>query len=83
MNTEVLKVKGMTCGGCSAAIARALKATPGVQDVAVDLAGAAVTVRYDESAANVASLRKAIEGAGYQVVEKSTAPKRAGGCCCG
>lgn len=41
MNTEVINVKGMTCGGCSAAITRALEAMPGVRDVAVDLPGSA------------------------------------------
>ena len=83
MNTEVMNVKGMTCGGCSAAITRALKAAPGVQDVAVDLPRATVTVRYDETAATQASLRQAVRQAGYEVADGPAASRRAGGCCCG
>lgn len=83
MNTEVINVKGMTCGGCSAAITRALEATPGVRNVTVDLPGSAVTVHYDESAATLAALKSAIEGAGYEVAEDRAPRKRGGGCCCG
>lgn len=83
MTTEVMNVKGMTCGGCGAAITKALKATPGVEDVTVDVPGAAVTVRYNEAAATQASLRQAVERAGYEVVDKPGAAKPHGGCCCG
>ena len=33
---EILNLKGMTCGGCTSAVTKALKATQGVEDVAVD-----------------------------------------------
>lgn len=83
MNTEVINVKGMTCSGCGAAITRALKASPGVQDVAVDVPGATVTVRYDEVTTTPASLERAVRQAGYEVADKPTVTKRGGGCCCG
>ena len=33
----ILKIAGMTCGHCKAAVEKALKATPGVIDAKVDL----------------------------------------------
>ena len=33
MQTEILKVTGMTCGGCTSTVTHALKAMPGVDDV--------------------------------------------------
>ncbi len=60
-----LKVKGMTCGGCAAAIKRAIaRVDPGAA-VDVDLKGGQVHV---QSGRDAATLRSAIETAGYQVV---------------
>ena len=47
MQTEILKVTGMTCSGCTSTVTRALKATPGVDDVNVSLSAGEATVRYD------------------------------------
>jgi copper chaperone len=38
MQTEQLKVTGMTCGGCTSSVGHALKAVNGVNDVQVSLA---------------------------------------------
>ena len=40
MQTELLSVSGMTCGGCTSNVTRALKAVSGVSDVQVSLAAA-------------------------------------------
>ena len=37
MQTTVLKIEGMTCGHCKAAVENALKAVPGVTSVTVEL----------------------------------------------
>ena len=37
MDKTMLKIEGMTCSHCKAAVEKALKAVPGVIDVAVDL----------------------------------------------
>ena len=37
MQTEVLHVTGMTCGGCTSNVTRVLKAIPGVGAVSVNL----------------------------------------------
>ena len=58
-----LKIDGMTCGGCRAAVERVLAATDGVERVAVDLqAGRAVVATSDGAAPLIA----AVEGAGYE-----------------
>ena len=82
MRTEVLNVNGMTCGGCTSAVTKALKATQGVTDVVVDLAQAKVTVQLDPALASVDDLRKAVTGAGFEVAEEPRA-KPAAGCCGG
>lgn len=40
-------ITGMGCASCSAAIERALAASPGVSSATVDLAAATLSVRYD------------------------------------
>lgn len=83
MRTEILNVKGMTCGGCTSAVTKSLKAMQGVKDVAVDLGQGEVTVQFDQEAASMDDLRGAVSRAGFEVVEKSSGPKAAGGGCCG
>ena len=45
MQTELLKVSGMTCGGCTSNVTRALKMINGVGDVKVSLAAGEATVQ--------------------------------------
>jgi len=67
MEAVTLKVQGMTCGGCVASVTRVLKAVPGVDDVAVTLTPGEAKVAFDPARTDVAALRAAIEGAGYDV----------------
>ena len=43
---EILNMKVMTCGGRTSAVTKALKATQGVEDVAVDPGKAQATIRF-------------------------------------
>ena len=61
-----LKVAGMTCGHCVAAVTKAVRAVPGVSDVAVDLKAGLVTV---EGQPDVGAIRAAIVEEGYTVEE--------------
>lgn len=81
MRTEILNVKGMTCGGCTSAVTKALQATQGVKDVAVDLEQGKATIRFDEGAASIDDLRGAVTRAGFEVVDNPGPPKSGGGCC--
>ena len=60
-------VLGMSCGHCSAAVTEALTALPGVSAVQIDLPGKRALVTASASL-EIAAVRDAIEGAGYQLV---------------
>jgi len=83
MQTELLKVTGMTCGGCTSNVTHALKAIPGVSDVKVSLAAGEATVQYDQSLTSPGQLKSAVEGAGYGVNATNTVHghQSKGGCC--
>ncbi|MEQ6289287.1 heavy-metal-associated domain-containing protein [Vogesella sp. GCM10023246] len=67
MTQQVLKVDGMTCGGCANGVKNALLAVAGVDAVTVDLASKAVTVDY-HGAAQPAAWQQAVEDAGFDVI---------------
>ncbi len=66
MKEAIIKIEGMSCGHCTAAVGKALKAVAGVQTVTVDLAKkqAVVTGEAPQNA-----LREAIEEIGFDVVD--------------
>ena len=66
METTVLKVTGMTCGGCVRSVSNVLKALPGVANAEVSLEKSEAKVTFDPAIANQAALRRAIEDAGYE-----------------
>ena len=80
MQTEHLKITGMTCDGCAAKVTQALKAVAGVGEVSVSLANHEATVQYDAEKATPDQLTAAITQAGYGLGEAS-APKAKPGCC--
>jgi copper chaperone CopZ len=67
MQTALLKVTGMTCGGCTNKVTSALKAIDGVDDVKVSLTAGEATVQYDERRTSPDQLKSAVQGAGYAV----------------
>ena len=84
MQTELMKVTGMTCGGCTSKVTRALKAIAGVGDVDVSLSAGQATVQYDETVTSPAQLKAAVAGAGYGAGANDEAlsqPSKSG--CCG
>jgi copper chaperone len=84
MQTELLKVTGMTCGSCTGSVTHALKAIAGVGEVKVSLSDGEATVQYDERLTSPEQLKSAVEGAGFGVDATNTAQKPQGkGCCCG
>jgi copper chaperone len=79
MQTEDLKITGMTCGGCARSVTHALQAVDGVDAASVSLEDGSATVRYDEHLTSMPVLRAAVVGAGYGVSGHTMAAK--GGCC--
>lgn len=69
MQTEMLKVTGMTCGGCASAVTRALVAVDGVHNVNVLLRSGEATVDFDEMMTSLDNLKLAVVEAGYGVAE--------------
>lgn len=67
METTVIKIGGMTCGGCVRSVTRVLEEVPGVQDATVSLQPGEARVRFDEAKADLFKLKKAIEDAGYEI----------------
>lgn len=61
----VLKVEGMMCPHCKAAVEKACKGVPGVTDAVVDLKAKTATVT---GSADLAALKKAIVDEGFEVV---------------
>lgn len=78
----VISVGGMMCTHCQAAVEGACKAVGGVENAVVDLKAKTVTVTGDASRA---LLEKAIEDAGYEILDQKTKPVtviRVGGMMC-
>ncbi len=81
MQTELFKVSGMTCGGCTKKITSALKAVSGVGDVKVSLSAGEATVQYDERLTSSDQLKSAVIGAGYDVDSRNGKRSQSKGCC--
>ena len=83
MQTELLKVTGMTCGGCTGTVTRALQAVAGVDDVKVSLSAGEAAVQYDERLTSPEQLKSAVKSAGYGVDAVGAEQKLKGksGCC--
>ncbi len=74
VETATLAIEGMTCASCANFVERALKKAPGVQSAQVNLATEKATVAFLPTATDRASLRAAVEAAGYHVAEPAVAP---------
>ena len=64
-----LTIGGMHCATCALTIQDALTAVPGVADAKVNFALGRATIDYDSNRASVSELRRAVEEAGYKVLE--------------
>jgi copper chaperone len=69
MTQQVIEIGGMTCGHCMSRVRDALTAIPGVTVDRMKVGQA--TVSFDESATDAATIEKAIEDAGYDVLQTS------------
>jgi copper chaperone len=67
METTLIRIGGMTCGGCVSSVTRVLKALPGVQDVQVSLEAAEARVTHDPTQTGPSALKEAVIDAGYEI----------------
>ncbi|EHY87496.1 heavy-metal-associated domain-containing protein [Saccharomonospora azurea] len=69
MDTLVLQVSGMSCGGCEQRIDAVLRRVEGVREVTADHTTGAVRVRIGPELADRGVLVERLATAGYEVVE--------------
>lgn len=65
-------VQGMGCAACVARVENTLKEQKGVADARVSLASNMAQVDYDPAVATPEGLRKAVQGAGYDLIVEGT-----------
>ena len=66
METAIINVNGMTCGGCVRSVTQVLQAQPGVESAEVSLEKKQARVQFDPQRSSLAHLKGAIENAGYE-----------------
>ena len=60
-----IPVQGMTCAACQVSVQKALQRQPGVVDASVNLMMKNAAVTYDPAKTPFASIREALDDAGY------------------
>lgn len=84
MQTNLLKITGMTCGGCVNKVAQALTAVTGVGDVNVSLSAGEAVVQFDEGLTSPEQLQAVVKDAGFGVdMSNPVQPRQTKECCCG
>ncbi|WP_201576345.1 heavy-metal-associated domain-containing protein [Psychrobacter immobilis] len=63
--TRIIKIDGMTCGGCVASVHAATGEIDGLDLITVDLADNLATVSFDDSKTSAEAIASAIEEAGF------------------
>ena len=68
--TVTIRVEGMKCAKCSGAVAKALKATEGVEDAQVSSEKGEAVIKYDDQKLTETKLREVINGTGFKALEE-------------
>jgi copper chaperone len=66
MDTMVLKVGGMSCGGCVKSVTTVLEALPGVAKADVSLANGEAVVTYEADKVSRERMVQVIDDAGFE-----------------
>jgi Cu+-exporting ATPase len=75
MTEKSYRVTGMTCASCAAHAEKAASRLPGVAKCGVNIATEKMTVEFDEHKVGFGEFKKAVEDAGYGLVEEQKAKK--------
>lgn len=67
--TTTIRVEGMKCNQCSSSVAKALKATAGVQEAVISSERGEAVITYDDEKVTEAKLREVINSTGFKVAE--------------
>lgn len=68
MQTSILNIEGMTCGGCAKSVAEILQAVPGVQQADVSHEQKQAVITFDPAITSEQALIEAVENGGFDVV---------------
>lgn len=63
--TRIIKIDGMTCGGCVASVHNATTDIDGLDSMSVELDTNQATVTFDDSKTSVEAIASAIDDAGF------------------
>jgi len=66
METTVLKVSGMSCGGCVKSVTKVLLDLPGVAKAEVSLEKGEASVEFEAGKVTRAAMAQAIDDAGFE-----------------
>jgi copper chaperone len=66
METTVLKVSGMSCGGCVKSVTKVLSELPGVAKAEVTLQPGEAKVEFDPARVGRDAMKQAIDDAGFE-----------------
>jgi copper chaperone len=66
MENTVLKVTGMSCGGCVKSVTNVLTALPGVSNAEVTLTPGEAKVEFDPAQVSVEAMKQAVADAGFE-----------------
>jgi copper chaperone len=69
---SIIRVEGMKCSKCTGSVEKALKATPGVEKVEMNLERKEAVVEYDDAKVTEAQLREVINATGFKAVEEKS-----------
>ncbi len=75
MTEKSYRVTGMTCAACAASVKKAAMRLPGVESGDVNLATEKLAVRFDETKVSFSEFKKAVESAGYGLVDEQQKQK--------
>ena len=73
---STIRVDGMRCAKCTGSVEKALKATPGVEKVEVNLQRKEAVVEYDDEKVTEAKLREVINATGFKALEEKADPNQ-------
>ncbi len=66
METAVIKVEGMSCGGCVKSVTNVLSALPGVAKAEVSLDSKSARVEFEAGRVTREDMKRAIVDAGFE-----------------
>lgn len=67
MDKITLRIEGMSCGHCKAAVEKAVQGLSGVKEAEADLNQKSLTVIYDRGKTGKEDIVKAVLNEGYQI----------------